>query len=307
MVSGSLTPISGAEPQSEPVVEVPGKPDGLEVTAEPGSLKVALDWDDTEGADSYLVRWRLFGPGNELNEGITVTSSEATIDVDAAAEWVVRIKACNGAGCGPHLAQQFTVEAAPEAEPEDDVESDDDDQAGLEDDGESDGEADDEVGPQQGTGPGTPRAESQSQPVVEVPGKPDGLEVSAEPGSLEVALDWDDTEGADSYLVRWRLFGPGNELNEGITVTSSEATIDVASAAEWVVRIEACNGPAAGRTWRSGSPWRRPPKQSRRMTPSPTTRMRPGLRMTPSPTTRMRPGLRMTPSPTTTRWAPRST
>ena len=120
-------PVAAGQSSEAEAVEVPGKPGGLEISAEPGSLKVALDWDDVDGASTYLAPGGC-RPGNPLNEGNTVTSSEATIDVASAAEWVVRIEACNDAGCGRPLSQRFTVEAAPEPEPEDEPELEDDDE-----------------------------------------------------------------------------------------------------------------------------------------------------------------------------------
>ena len=107
LIATVVTPGVGAQPESEPAVEVPEKPDGLVVSAEAGSLSVALDWDDTEGADHYLVRWRAAGPGNRLNEGVETATSDSTIEVSAAGEYVVRIEACNSAGCGPPLAKRF--------------------------------------------------------------------------------------------------------------------------------------------------------------------------------------------------------
>ena len=58
---------------------------------------------------------------------------------------------------------------------------------------------------------------------------PAELRVSTERGSLDVALSWDDVEGADYYLVRWRVAGPGNELNDGISVQTSDAVITVSA------------------------------------------------------------------------------
>ena len=80
---------------------MPAKPEGLEIATEPGSLDVSLDWDDVDGAAHYLVRWRLAGPGDPLNEGVEAESSEATIMVDGFGEWVVPVEACNDAGCSP--------------------------------------------------------------------------------------------------------------------------------------------------------------------------------------------------------------
>ncbi len=92
----------------------PVKPTGLKVESEPGSLEVDVDWDDTTDADDYLVRWRLAGPGNELNEGERVPASEATVTVDGVGSYVVRVQACNNVGCGPPAATTVEVEPAVE-------------------------------------------------------------------------------------------------------------------------------------------------------------------------------------------------
>ena len=101
---------------AEESLQRPAKPSGLEIATEAGSLEVGLDWDDVEGADRYWVRWRQAGPGNALSEGIEVEESEATVEVDHAGEWVVRIEACNDAGCGRPLAERFAVAPAPQVE-----------------------------------------------------------------------------------------------------------------------------------------------------------------------------------------------
>ncbi len=102
--------------QSEDGSEVPPKPTGLRVATEQGSLQVSVDWDDVEGADDYLVRWRL--KGGRLNVGTRVNSSSTAITVDAYGEWVVRVQACNDAGCGKPAATSFRVESAPAPTPE---------------------------------------------------------------------------------------------------------------------------------------------------------------------------------------------
>ena len=113
-----VAPAARVHPESEPVVEVPAKPGGLEVATDPGSLDVELDWDDVDGADSYLVRWRPAGPETQLNDGVESESSDAVIAVDGFGQWVVRVQACNDAGCGPPVAERFEVEAADEPAPE---------------------------------------------------------------------------------------------------------------------------------------------------------------------------------------------
>ena len=99
---------------AEDGTEVPAKPAGLEVHTEQDSLDVSVAWDEVEGAGAYRVRWRLVHPDHNLNEGVRVESASAAITVDDYGEWVVRVQACNDAGCGKPLAQRFKLEPAPE-------------------------------------------------------------------------------------------------------------------------------------------------------------------------------------------------
>ena len=195
--------------------EVPAKPAGLSVATEPGSLDVSVDWDDVNGVDDYLVRWRPHGPDQELNDGVRPTSSETTIMVADYGRWVLRAQACNDAGCSGASALQFDVEPAPEPTPTT-------------------------------TPTPTPAETPAPSPTPEPPAQPDGLTVDTAAGSLDVGVDWGDVDGADGYLVRWRLHGPDQTLNDGVRPTSSETTITVADYGRWVVRVQACNDAGCG-------------------------------------------------------------
>ncbi len=73
-----------------------------------------MDWDDVAGADDYLVRWRLHGPGQNLNDGGRHTSSSANITVAGYGDWAVQAQACNNGGCSSLTALHFkVVPAAP--------------------------------------------------------------------------------------------------------------------------------------------------------------------------------------------------
>ena len=296
---------------------VPARPTGLEITTDAGSLDVSLDWDDADGAADYLVRWRAFGPGNPLNEGVRVTSSEATITVENHGDWVVRIEACNEAGCGRHLAQRFQVEAAAEPTPDPTPEPTPEPTPAP-----TPEPVSEPLAVSIAAGPATPvagdrvtltaaisnppsesdpsyrwemnaggwfvvgRAETFSymtgttetwrfrvtvsydsgesatsdpltvawtdpptptpEPVRSVPSQPTGLSVTTQVGSLDVTLDWDNVDDADDYLVRWRQTGAEHELNEGVEVETSNASITVDGDGDWVVRIEACNEAGCG-------------------------------------------------------------
>ena len=217
---GPRPPEPTPEPKPDPgaPASVPVKPSGLTVTAEAGSLGVGLDWGDVDGATNYRVRWRSVESGERLNEGVEVLSSALTIALSGFGEWVVRVEACNDAGCGEPLTRKFKVEPVPEPEPEPRT-------------------PDPVPEPQQAPGPRAP---------VTVPAKPRGLRVSTEAGSLGVGLDWGDVDGATYYLVRWRSVDGGGRLNEGVEASSSVATFTLSSFGEWVVRVQACNDAGCG-------------------------------------------------------------
>ena len=202
-------PELGPESDPAPPLSVPVKPGSLRVATEVGSLEVGVDWDDVGGAVYYLVRWRSVGNGGRLNDGVEVSSSSVTVTVDGFGEWVVRVEACNDAGCGSHVAVRFEVEPVSEPEPE----------------------------PEPSPDPGPP---------LSVPAMPGGVEVATRVGSLVVGVDWDDVGGAVYYLVRWRSVGNGGRLNDGVEVSSSSVTVTVDGFGEWVVRVEACNDAGCG-------------------------------------------------------------
>ena len=87
----------------------PDRPQNLTVTTGTGSLDLAVTWDAAKRAISYKLRWRrpdgAFAAGNE----ITTTAANAAITVSDYGQWVVRVEACNDAGCGPGVAQTVGV------------------------------------------------------------------------------------------------------------------------------------------------------------------------------------------------------
>ena len=111
----SPTPTSIPKPAPQPTAEpvIPAKPTGLQVDTQHGSLGVSVGWDEVSGATQYWVRWRVAGPGNKLNEGVKVQSSGTNITVANSGEWIVRVQACNSAGCGLPVTKQFEVSSAP--------------------------------------------------------------------------------------------------------------------------------------------------------------------------------------------------
>ena len=90
----------------------PARPTGLMVNPTPGSRVVDVDWDDVDGADAYLVRWRRAGAGHDLNIGVRPTSSDTQITVFGSGRWVVRVEACNAIGCSAGTASQVEVAAS---------------------------------------------------------------------------------------------------------------------------------------------------------------------------------------------------
>ena len=112
-LTSSATAAVAAAPPSEP----PAKPAGLSMDTESGSLSVSVDWDDVAGAADYLVRWRPHGPGQKLNDGVRTAASAARITVADYGDWLVRVEACNDAGCGPPSTKRFVVEPQPNRAP----------------------------------------------------------------------------------------------------------------------------------------------------------------------------------------------
>ncbi|MYB22522.1 MAG: leucine-rich repeat protein [Chloroflexi bacterium] len=175
-----------------------------------GVLTVNLNWSKVAGADEYWLRWRSVDSGEKLSAGIRLAGNSVSMTMPAYGSWVVRVQACNAAGCSQPNTQRFSVELAPDPTPEPTLE---------------------------------PTPEAEPDPI---PGKPAGLTAAAERGSLNVALDWDDVDGADRYRVRWRAVETGARLNDGIGTQSSQAAISVADYGGWVVRVQACNDSGCG-------------------------------------------------------------
>ena len=88
---------------------VPGQPARLRVYTVEGSLSVSAVWEDVAGADDYHVQWRAFGSDSALVDGGRVEESQAEITVDGYGVWVLRVRACNAAGCGRPESKRFTV------------------------------------------------------------------------------------------------------------------------------------------------------------------------------------------------------
>ena len=132
---------------------------------------------------------------------------------------------------------------------------------------------------------------------------PTGLQVTAERGSLDVSLDWDDVSGAAHYWVRWRVSGPDNKLNDGVQVRSSDAVITVTRYGEWVARVQACDDAGCGAPLAKKFRVRRP-RAVPDITPLPTSTPTPLPTATPTPeptaTSTPLPTSSPTPEPTAT-------
>ncbi len=166
-----------------------------------------VDWDDVPGATHYSIRLRKADPGNPLGAPRQAQSSFIRIAgfANDDEEWVVRVEACNDAGCGLGAARRFTV---PQPQQQ-----------------------------QVATPEPTPTPE---RPWWWRPPGPSGLQGDTQPGSLDVQVSWDEVEEASDYSVRWRLAFSGNALNQGVNVHSPNAAITVADYGEWVVNVRSC-------------------------------------------------------------------
>ena len=284
------TPGPAPETASKAEAELPDAPSGLQVSIQPDSLTVALDWDDVAGATGYLVRWRLAGPDQELNEGLEVQASQADITVADRSDWVVRVEACNQTGCGEGAAQQFgfapatrtglavtsqsgslamniTWDAIPGStsyklrwrKPGGNFEAGNEATATTT-------NADITVGNygkwvvrvegcnDAGCGPG---AAETVRLVLFKPGRPVPIFIMT-PGKTLVRVDLAAVDGADSYKVRWRSPDGGFESDNEVTSAETRIAFSVSDYGKWVVRVEACNdagcGPGAAHTLNVISP-----------------------------------------------------
>ena len=88
----------------------PPAPSNLSLADTPGSLQVTASWDAVTGATSYEVSWRErsaeFQSGDET---VVQDDTTATITVSAVGEWVVRVEACNDAGCSKGATHRGVV------------------------------------------------------------------------------------------------------------------------------------------------------------------------------------------------------
>lgn len=100
-------PIESADTSTIP----PPRPSGLSVRDTPGSTAVNVNWDDTPGSDEYLVRYRRSG-SSVLSDGAYPAESRLQLTVPSYGRWVVRVQACNQAGCGKPTARAFSTAAA---------------------------------------------------------------------------------------------------------------------------------------------------------------------------------------------------
>ena len=246
---------------AEAVVLTPARPGNLAVSATQGELDVTASWDEAKGATSYQVSWRQPSSAFEADDRVTTTDTSAAFTLSEYGEWIARVEGCNDDGCGPGANKQFAVEAASEPTP-------------------------------------APTPEPTTTPEPDPPAEPSGLRVSTTEGSLGVTASWSDTPGATQYLVRWRVAGPGNRLNEGITTTSSEAVITVSDYGRWVVRVEGCSDAGCGQGASRQFAVEAGPEPTPAPTPEPTATPTPEPTATPEPGTPAKPlGLRASAEP----------
>ena len=91
---------------------VPAKPTGLKLTQPlPLNHDINVTWEAVEGADNYKIRWR--AEDASLGDPIFATTTQATIPLDEYGDWIVRVEACNDAGCGKPVAKTITTKILP--------------------------------------------------------------------------------------------------------------------------------------------------------------------------------------------------
>ena len=89
----------------------PAKPTGLKLTQIPPNHDINVAWDAVEDADKYKIRWR--AKDASLGDPIFSTTTQTTVPLDEYDDWVVRVEACNDAGCGKPASETITTTARP--------------------------------------------------------------------------------------------------------------------------------------------------------------------------------------------------
>ena len=80
-----------------------------------------------------------------------------------------------------------------------------------------------------------------------LPGAVSNLEVTAEPGQLDLLARWAEVEGATSYKLRWREFGGAFEAANASGITgAATGVITVSGYGQWEVRAQGCSEDSCG-------------------------------------------------------------
>jgi len=90
----------------------PDAPSNLAVSAPDNSKEVTASWDAVDNADEYVVKWRRARFGDfDPDNSVTVSSSQTSVTFTASTydEWVIRLQACNNAGCSRGVAKRITL------------------------------------------------------------------------------------------------------------------------------------------------------------------------------------------------------
>ncbi|MYA61150.1 MAG: hypothetical protein F4X94_01025, partial [Dehalococcoidia bacterium] len=87
-----------------------------------------------------------------------------------------------------------------------------------------------------------PTATSTPEPL----GQPENLEVSAQPGELDVLATWDTVEDATSYHLRWRKSGGEFDAANAVSASNAIWAVVVSDYGRWEVRVQACNDAGCG-------------------------------------------------------------
>ncbi len=279
VVWATATPAGAQEEETT----VPPKPTGLSVTADPGSLSMAAAWNAAEGATSYQVRWRRIKQSFLPDDSLTATNAAASFTLSRHGDWIVRVEACNDAGCSlgarkvvstrPARPSNLSVStppgkleltatwtAAPGATshvlkwrgPDGSFSADD--RVTVTGTTTSTSFTVAERGRwivrvegcnDAGCGRGIARLIATRPP--EKPPRPANLSVSFSPGNRDMTATWDAAPRATSYLLRWREHGESFQSDNQTTITdATTAAFTVPSQGDWVVRLEACNESGCG-------------------------------------------------------------
>ena len=252
----------------------PDLPASLAVVVNQDTMEYTATWSEVDRADSYLVRWRERGSDFQADDEVSVEDTSATVRMPQPGEWILRLEACNAAGCGPGVAKLAAIKPGrPEnlalntssgsldiaatwnettgatsykvlwRRPDGNFQADNEavvtaNNASFTVSGYGQWLVRVEGCNAAGCGRGIAQTVEITRPSTT---RPENLKVVAQSEPMSFRATWDAAAGATNYQLRWRQAGESFHPDNQITTTGVEANFTVSQAGKWIVRLDGCN------------------------------------------------------------------